>query len=309
MKIIVASSDNEISHAIANQFAAWDISAKLSVVESTDSFIEELQSDNFDFIVADCSFDGIDIWQLAKLINSTQLAAHALPLYLIKETCDTEIPVVLAKEYSFQIIPLKELAQTLQITHTHNNNKGYLRGPVPSDKPTILVIEDDEDAAEFAYLALKDSYSVDRVNDGEQGLAQWTEKRHDLVLLDYMLPGFKGDEILKRIMEIDKNQPVIVMTAYDRSEYNKNFLLNGASQYLPKPFTLVELRKQCATIINKTKLIYQIHYTDTKFNKLSNLIYELDHYMNNNKNKEAKRVMESIKIMLPNKLSEDDQFS
>ena len=307
MKIIVASSDNEIITAISNSFAAC--SAKLSVVETTDDFIEELKSDNFDFIIADYSFDGIDIWQLAKLMNSTQLVAHALPLYLIEETCDTEIPLVLAKEYLFQIMPLIQLPQTLKAAYQHNHDKGYLRGPAPSDKPTILLIEDDEDAAEFIHLALKDNYKIDRAIDGEQGLALWKSKRHELVLLDYMLPGLKGDEVLARMMTIDKNQPVIVMTAYDRAEYNKNFLLNGASQYLPKPFTLVELRTQCATIISKAKLIYQIHYTDTKFNTLSNLIHELNNHVNNTNSEKAKRVMASIKAILPNNLTEDDQLN
>jgi DNA-binding response OmpR family regulator len=308
MKIIVASSDNEISNTIADQFTASGIQANLSVVEVTDDFIEELRSDNFDFIITDYSFDGIDIWQLSKVINSTQLAAHALPLYLIKETCDTEIPLILAKEYLFQITPLMELPHTLQAAYQHNHNTGYLRGPVPTDKPNILVIEDDEDAAEFVYLALKDSYDIDRTIDGEQGLALWTKKRHDLVLLDYMLPVIKGDEVLARIMAVDKNQPVVIMTAYDRPEYNKNFLLNGASQYLPKPFTLADLRTQCATIINKAKLIYQSHYTDMKINNLTNLVYELDHYLNNNNFEKARRVMASIKVILPNNLTEDDQL-
>jgi DNA-binding response OmpR family regulator len=216
--------------------------------------------------------------------------------------------VVLAKEYLFKITPLMQLPHTLQTAHQHNYSTGYRRGPVPSDKPSILLIEDDEDAAEVVYQALKDGYIIDRASDGGQGLALWTNKRHELVLLDYMLPGLKGDEVLAQIMEVDKNQPVLVMTAYDRPEYNKNFLLNGASQYLSKPFTLANLRTQCQIIINKAKLIYQIHYTDTKFNQLSNLVYELDHHLSNNNSEKAKHVMASIKAILPYNLSEDDQL-
>lgn len=309
MKIIVATSDHEISTAIVNQFTASDITAHLLVVETTDDFIEELKSDNSDLIVADYSFDGIDIWQLAKLINSIPLVTHALPLYLIEETCDTEIPMVLARECSFQITPIPQLPNTLQTSHQNNQHIGYKRGPVPTEKPNILVIEDDDDAAEFVYLALKDTYNIERASDGGEGLALWIKKRHNLVLLDYMLPVLKGNEVLASIMEIDQNQPVIFMTAYDQPNYNTNIILNGASQYLPKPFTLDDLRTQCQLIINKAKLIYQTHYTNTKLHNLSKLTDELDHHLNNNNIENAKRVIAVIKMILPGNLTDDDRLN
>lgn len=307
MKIIVASSDYEVSNAISAQFNEIISNAAISVVEAIDDFIEEIKSDQYDFIITDYYFDGIDIWQLSKLINSKQLAPHVLPLYLIKETCETEIPALLAKEYAFQITSLSELAETIQIAQFNNREAGYVRGQLGPAKPTLLVIEDDEDAAEVVYLALKDDYEIDRATDGEQGILLWKKKRHDLVLLDYMLPSLKGDEVLSEIMELDNNQPVVVMTAFDRPEYNKSFILNGASQYLPKPYTLTDLRSQCQILINKAKLIYQTHYTDMKLNKLSALVYELDHHLKNSNVEKARRVMESIKLVLPNNITEDAQ--
>jgi len=308
MNIIVATSDSETSSAIANQFTLLDIPAQLSVVSTTDDFIEELKRDKSDFIIADYIFDGSDIWQLAKLVNSVQLVNHALPLHLVEETCDTEIPMVLAKEYFFQVTPIQQLPHTLQESHQNNRIIGYSRGPAPTDKPSVLVIEDDDQAAEFVYLALKNTYNVEIACDGEEGLALWTKKRHNLVLLDYMLPGLKGDEVLNKIMEIDQNQPIIIMTAYDQPTFNRNFILNGASQYLPKPFTLDTIRNECQSIISKAKLIYQIHYTNTKLYNLSKLTNQLDHHINNNHIENAKRVMSLIKTILPNNLTDDDQL-
>jgi len=159
------------------------------------------------------------------------------------------------------------------------------------------------------YQALRDSYEIDMATDGIQGLMLWKTKRHNLILLDYMLPGLKGDDVLYEIMEVDKNQPIIVMTAYDKPDSNQNFILNGASQYLPKPFLLDDIRRQCQIIINKSKLIYQTHYSEMKFTKLSSLVYELDHYLNSNNIEKAKRVMATIKTVMPNKLTEDDQLT
>jgi glycosyltransferase involved in cell wall biosynthesis len=135
----------------------------------------------------------------------------------------------------------------------------------------------------------------------------WKKKRHDLILLDYMLPGRKGDEVLSEIMDVDKNQPIIVMTAFDKPEYNKDFILNGASQYLPKPYTLMELRAQCVSQINKAKLIYQDYYHDQKQKKLRNLVNELERELTVSNIEKARRIIDAIKINLPHSLSEDEQ--
>jgi DNA-binding response OmpR family regulator len=226
-----------------------------------------------------------------------------VPVYLISETCDTEVPVILAKEHNFQTISINDLVETLQMAHC----TGYVRGQRGQVKASVLVIEDDEDASEIVYEALKNDYDVDRATDGELGLALWKKKRHDLILLDYMLPGRKGDEVLSEIMDVDKNQPIIVMTAFDKPEYNKDFILNGASQYLPKPYTLMELRAQCVSQINKAKLIYQDYYHDQKQKKLRNLVNELERELTVSNIEKARRIIDAIKINLPHSLSEDEQ--
>lgn len=304
MNIVIASSDQEVTDSIIEQINGL-LSPTITVVESTDDFIEELKSGRHHCIVADYFFDGIDIWQLAKLVGSQKLLPYSLPIYLVNEACETEIPPILAKEYGFKIVGVEHLAVVLSATCQDE----YVRGRATIAKPSLLIIEDDEDAAEVVYQALRDSYEIDMAADGKQGLMLWKTKRHELVLLDYMLPGLNGDDVLYEIMEIDKNQPIIVMTAYDKPDSNQNFILNGASQYLPKPFLLDDLRRQCQNIINKSKLIYQTHYSEMKFMKLSTLVYELDHYLSSNNIEKAKRVMATIKTVMPNKLTEDDQLT
>lgn len=309
MNIIVASGDHELINTIADQFYEINSNANLSLVDTIDDLIEELKSDKYEFIIVDYYFDGIDIWQLSKLINSKQLAVHALPLYLIQETCETEIPLVLAKEHAFHITSQNDLIETLNIAQLNHRETGYFRGILDQSKPSLLVIEDDQDAAEVVYLALNDDYQIDVVNDGEKGLLLWRQKRHDLVLLDYMLPGLKGNEVLTEIMRYDNNQPVIIMTAYDKPESNKNFILNGASQYLPKPFSLQDLRSQCQSIINKSKLIYQAFYAEQRLNKLTELVYELDQYLNTHNISRAKQVLATMQTLLPSNLTEDEKIN
>lgn len=302
MKAIVASSDYEISNAISNQLRNVT-GVSISVIETTDDFIEALKGDEYDVIISDYSFDGVDIWQLTKLVNSKQLAKHALPIYLLTETCGTEIPPILAKEHHFKVISLNDLTEVL-----HNAEKfGYSRGQRGQLRASILVIEDDDDALDIVCEALKSDYDIDKAQDGEEGLSLWKKKRHDLILLDYMLPGRKGDEVLLEIMDIDKNQPIIIMTAFDKPEYNKDFILNGASQYLPKPYTLADLRAQCLSLICKSKLIYQDYYYEQRQSKLRSLVYELERELEGSDKEKTRRIIETIKMNLPHNISEDEQ--
>jgi DNA-binding response OmpR family regulator len=307
MKLLVASSYSGTAESLQDPLTLAGIKADLTFVETVDDLVKELKNDTHDFIITDYSVDGADIWQLSKLINSAPLAEHALPIFMINDTCETEIPLILAKEHAFKGVSLTDLGSTLQAAHAYNLNTGYVRGRQSPDKPTLLIIEDDTDAAFFAYHALKDQYDIDIVSDGESGLDLWINKRHELVLLDYLLPGIKGDAVLIKMMAVDKNQPVIIMTAYDRPERNQNMMLNGASEYLCKPFDLLDLRAQCQSLLNRAKLIYQAHYTDAKNQTLRNLLWVLNHSLSNNDFDKAKRVAKAIKLIFPDTPTEDEQ--
>ena len=307
MKLLVASSYSGTAESLQDPLTLAGIKADLTFVETVDDLVKELKNDTHNFIIMDYSVDGADIWQLSKLLNSAPLAAHTLPIYLVNDTCETEIPLILAKEHGFKGISLTDLGSTLQTAHDHNLSIGYVRGRQSPEKPTLLIIEDDTDAAFFAYHALKDQYDIDIASDGESGLDLWINKRHELVLLDYLLPGIKGDAVLVKMMAVDKNQPVIIMTAYDRPERNQNMMLNGASEYLCKPFDLPDLRAQCQTLLNRAKLIYQAHYTDTKSQTLRNLLWVLNHSLTNDEFDKAKRVARAIKLIFPNTPTEDEQ--
>jgi len=94
MKLLVASNYSETIDALQDQLALSNIKGYLTLVETVDDLVNELKKDIHDFIISEYSIDGADIWRLAKLINLTQLAAHTLPLYLINDTCETEIPLL-----------------------------------------------------------------------------------------------------------------------------------------------------------------------------------------------------------------------
>jgi DNA-binding response OmpR family regulator len=300
MKLLIASCNDEIKEAILDQLAFEGINCnQVTVVNTVDKFVNTLKSDVYNLVIAEYGITGADIWQLVKLT----LSAHAIPLFLIEESCDHEIPPLLAREHSFNVVSLGELGVAVT---SISQGIGNYPGCLSSTKHQMLIIEDDEDAAYSAYHALKDSYNIDTAKDGLSGFDLWANKRHDLVLLDLMLPVMNGDEVLKKIMAIDEHQPVIVVTGHDRIYSSNDLLLNGASEYLSKPYSMATLKSLCQTTLVRAKLIYQSHYDNMKLNNLRNLIWAMDQAMSQNNTKKVQRIMAALTTHLVGRPTEDE---
>ena len=105
----------------------------------------------------------------------------------------------------------------------------------------ILLIEDEQKMARMVELELThEGYVVDKAFDGVNGLAKATEEEYDLILLDIMLPGLTGTEVLRRLRKI-KSTPVILLTARDSTVDKVSGLDQGADDYITKPFIIEEL--------------------------------------------------------------------
>jgi DNA-binding response OmpR family regulator len=105
----------------------------------------------------------------------------------------------------------------------------------------ILLIEDEERIARFVELELThEGYEVEKAYDGRAGLALAESGRHDLVLLDIMLPELNGLEVLRRIRKAS-NVPIIMLTARDAVVDKVSGLDMGADDYITKPFQIEEL--------------------------------------------------------------------
>lgn len=105
----------------------------------------------------------------------------------------------------------------------------------------ILVVEDEEKLARFIELELvHEGYEVEKAFDGRVALEKATEESFDLILLDIMLPGLNGLEVLRRLGK-DNPTPVILLTARDAVMDKVAGLDAGAVDYITKPFAIEEL--------------------------------------------------------------------
>lgn len=106
----------------------------------------------------------------------------------------------------------------------------------------ILVVEDETRLADVIASRLKkDKYIVDVASDGNQGLEEALNDIYDLIILDIMLPGVNGMEILKAIKENGIQSKVIMLTAKSQLEDKLSGFAGGADDYVTKPFHLEEL--------------------------------------------------------------------
>lgn len=105
----------------------------------------------------------------------------------------------------------------------------------------ILVVEDEEKLARFVELELvHEGYEVTKSGDGREALDLALNNKYDLILLDIMLPGLNGLEVLRRLGK-DNVTPVILLTARDAVMDKVAGLDAGAADYITKPFAIEEL--------------------------------------------------------------------
>ena len=138
---------------------------------------------------------------------------------------------------------------------------------------TILVVEDDIDIHNLIKKVLeKEQYKVINAYSGTEALMLIEKENVDLILLDLMLPGLSGEEIIEKIKEI----PIIVISAKMSEEDKINALLNGANDYIVKPFSSQELlaRVKVQLRINKDKNVNRkMQYKDMFLNEDNHILY------------------------------------
>jgi DNA-binding response OmpR family regulator len=106
----------------------------------------------------------------------------------------------------------------------------------------ILVIEDEPGIVDFLERGLPAyGFDVTSATDGDSGIDKALGADVDLVVLDMMLPGSTGLQVLERVRQAKPTLPVIVLTALDQVEHRVTGLDAGAADYIVKPFSLAEL--------------------------------------------------------------------
>jgi DNA-binding response OmpR family regulator len=135
----------------------------------------------------------------------------------------------------------------------------------------ILVVEDDKKVASFLEQGLReDGYSVDVAHDGAEGEVQARVHDYDLLILDVMLPGKTGIDIVRALREEDTPVPILLLTARDAAEEVVRGLDAGADDYLTKPFRFEVLLARVRALIRRggAKRSEALRYADLELDRI-----------------------------------------
>jgi len=132
-----------------------------------------------------------------------------------------------------------------------------------TDKPMVLVVEDNEELREYMCSALKGTYSIKKARNGQEGL----EKSYtipDLIISDLMMPKMNGQEMLQQLKNDPKTNhiPLIMLTAKADRESKLKGLNTGADHYINKPFDMDELRVRVKSLIAQRDRVRDHYYKE-----------------------------------------------
>ena len=154
----------------------------------------------------------------------------------------------------------------------------------------ILIVEDNNEIQEILRTLLSEEHEVIQAFSGTEGMIRFEQGDIDLILLDIMLPGKNGDQVLKAIRQ-DSSVPVIMLTALSDKKLISQYLLDGANDYIVKPFDLDEVFARVTVQLRQKsdKQPAEIEHPDKLIQQLKNIQFDADSF-------EIKNSQETIRL-------------
>jgi len=117
----------------------------------------------------------------------------------------------------------------------------------------ILIVEDNARIASFLRKGLsEEGYAVETAADGDQAFAVAAESEFDAAIVDVMLPGRSGIDLVRALRGAGREMPILLLTARDRTENKIEGLDAGADDYLTKPFDFTELTARLRALLRRS---------------------------------------------------------
>ena len=146
-------------------------------------------------------------------------------------------------------------------------SRAVIISAIMEKKISLLIIEDEVAIRTgLEDLFVYHGYDVESAANGREGLSKAMSGQFDLILLDIMLPGIDGYEICNRIREVDRDQPIIMLTAKSSDEEIIQGFSLGADDYVTKPFSVAQLVLRVQAVLRRSQVeidrVHSIHLSD-----------------------------------------------
>ena len=117
----------------------------------------------------------------------------------------------------------------------------------------ILIVEDDEDIAEFVQQGLKEAgYAADVSPNGDEGFRMALNEPYDVAIVDLMLPGRDGIDLIESLRQRGEDLPVLILSAKQSVDDRVQGLQSGGDDYLTKPFAFAELLERVRALLRRS---------------------------------------------------------
>lgn len=241
LRVLVAHWDTSARQRIRNAFRHAGCE-RVMLARTPREAAGRLAEGPYDVFITALTFPNMKAWSSVHMVRSGRFCHPRLPIaVVIDEHRDVVMPSE-AVEHAVTLLSLADVGQTVAAAQAAIDG---------TEKPSVLVVEDDAYMARYIAESLRDLYRMENASDGESGLDLWESKHHALVMLDIMLPRRSGIEVLDRIHAADRDQPVIVLTAYGTAERYNDCVARGATLFLEKPVEGVKLRVTCESVLRR----------------------------------------------------------
>ena len=275
-KVLVAAGERALGRTLRVALRRMGFRHILNVCSARE-VIQHLGTVRTDLLITRHDLPDLDAWRLTRMIRSGRFCSAPLPIVVVSEERPQPVLEAIAREHDVPLVSTDDEGTLFEAIDS------CLSGAA---RPALLVVEDDKRIAALISDSLCYGFETEIRNDGESGLAAWSERHHDLVILDLVLPRMSGHEVLQGIMEINSTQPVIILTAHATTDRHQELVLAGAVEFLAKPFQVDELRQTCESVLRYRRLTEthaELQEKEKAMHQLSNRVHAADYCLSSGK--------------------------
>lgn len=235
---LVITNSNERLQKIERQLIAAGI-MYLAVKDSA-AAVAILKETPLDVIISDTDIGQLDGWRLARMLraNLFESPSHT-PFILLTDTHCEHIAETTAAAFAIDKVishsELDSIATTIHSVLEINTQQ--------TNMLAVLIVEDEPDISELAVRILKQNYYIETADSGSKAIEKIASREFDIILLDVQLPEMSGAQVLDHIMGKNPKQAVVIMTAHGGTDLAEQLMINGAVDFISKPFKAEQLRR------------------------------------------------------------------
>ncbi len=142
----------------------------------------------------------------------------------------------------------------------------------------VLMVEDEPVIADFIASGLREAgHNVDAVMNGKDGLHRALHENYDVIVLDRMLPGMDGIQVLQQLRECGNRTPVLMLSSLADVDQRVEGLRSGADDYLAKPFAFMEVLARLEALLRRqsgaAEIVTQLRVADLEMDLLKRVVH------------------------------------